>query len=218
VQVAFGLTTAGRAFLIDPARQAWAETKGKGFHMADAVSTTPKTPKRTTAKKTAAAAKTPAARTPAAPKSNAAVARSRFNAALEEAKAGAAALGAEARDRAGSYRTQALSKSDDYTVQAKAKAGELAREGKERASDALASLGKVVAENATSLDDRFGTRYGDYARSAARGLQETAAKLDNKSVEQIGEDAREMVRKSPAAAVGLAALAGFLFARMFRRR
>jgi ElaB/YqjD/DUF883 family membrane-anchored ribosome-binding protein len=181
VQVAFGLTTAGRAFLIDPARQAWAETKGKGFHMADAVSTTQKTPKRTTAKKTTAA-KTPT-RTPAAPKSNTAVARSRFNAALEEAKA-----------------------------------GELAREGKDRASDALASLGKVVADNATTLDGKFGTRYGDYARSAARGLQETAAKLDNKSVEQIGEDAREMVRKSPAAAVGLAALAGFLFARMFRRR
>jgi ElaB/YqjD/DUF883 family membrane-anchored ribosome-binding protein len=216
VQVAFGLTTAGRAFLIDPARQAWAETKGKGFHMADAVSTTPKTPKRTTAKKTTAA-KTPT-RTPAAPKSNTAVARSRFNAALEEAKAGAAALGDEALARAGTYRNRAISTSDDYAAQAKAKAGELAREGKDRASDALASLGKVVADNATTLDGKFGTRYGDYARSAARGLQETAAKLDNKSIEQIGDDAREMVRKSPAAAVGLAALAGFLFARMFRRR
>jgi hypothetical protein len=76
--------------------------------MADAASTTPKTPKRTTAKKpaatktTAAAKKPAAARKPAAPKSNTAVAKSRFNAALEEAKAGAAALGAEAKERAGS--------------------------------------------------------------------------------------------------------------------
>jgi ElaB/YqjD/DUF883 family membrane-anchored ribosome-binding protein len=75
-----------------------------------------------------------------------------------------------------------------------------------------------VAENAATLDDRFGTRYGDYARSASRSLQETAAKLDNKSIEDLGNDAREFVRKSPGTAVGLAAIAGFLFARMFRRR
>jgi hypothetical protein len=49
-------------------------------------------------------------------------------------------------------------------------------------------------------------------------LQETAAKLDNKSLDDLGSDAREFVRKSPATAVGLAALAGYLFARMFRRR
>jgi ElaB/YqjD/DUF883 family membrane-anchored ribosome-binding protein len=49
-------------------------------------------------------------------------------------------------------------------------------------------------------------------------LQETAAKLDNKSVEELGEDARQFVRKSPGTAVGLAALAGFFFARLFRRR
>jgi hypothetical protein len=185
--------------------------------MADAVSTTPKSRKRTTAKKTTVA-KQPASRAPSASKSNTDVARSRFNAALEEAKAGAAALGAEARDRAGTYRSQAMSKSDDYAAQARAKAADLAREGKDRASDALAGLGKVVAENATTLDDRFGTRYGDYARSASRGLQETAAKLDNKSLEDLGSDAREFVRKSPATAVGLAALAGYLFARVFRRR
>jgi hypothetical protein len=111
-----------------------------------------------------------------------------------------------------------MSRGDDYAAQAKTKAVELAREGKDRASDALAGLGKVVAENAATLDDRFGTRYGDYARSASRSLQETAAKLDNKSLEDLGGDAREFVRKSPATAVGLAALAGYLFARMFRRR
>ena len=185
--------------------------------MAGAATTGSKTPKRTPARKAGAAAgaaKTP----PALTESNTAKAKSRFNAALEEAKAGAAALGAEARDRAGAYRSQAASKSDDYAAQAKTKAAELAREGKDRASDALAGLGKVVAENATTLDDRFGTRYGDYARTASRSLQETAAKLDNKSIEDLGSDAREFVRKSPGTAVGLAALAGYLFARMFRRR
>ena len=185
--------------------------------MAAAATTTPKTPKRTPRKK-ADGASTTRRSTPALAESNTAKAKSRFNAALEEAKAGAAALGAEARDRAGSYRNQAMSKSDDYAAQAKAKAAELAREGKDRASDALASLGRTVAENAATLDDRFGTRYGDYACSASSSLQETAAKLDNKSIEDLGNDAREFVRKSPGTAVGLAAIAGFLFARMFRRR
>ena len=45
--------------------------------MADAASTTPKTRKRTTAKKPAAAKKTAVARKPAAPKSNTAEAKSR---------------------------------------------------------------------------------------------------------------------------------------------
>ena len=45
----------------------------------------------------------------------------------------------------------------------------------------------MVADNAATLDDRFGTQYGDYARSASKTLQSTASKLDQKSVEQIGE-------------------------------
>jgi ElaB/YqjD/DUF883 family membrane-anchored ribosome-binding protein len=144
-------------------------------------------------------------------------AKSRFNAALEEARAGAAALGAEARERVGAYGTQARSKSDDFTGTAKTKAAELARDGKSKASEALTSLSRVVDRNAPTIEENLGPKYADYARTASQKLQETATSLDQKSVEQLGEDAREMVRKSPAAAVGLAALAGFLLARLFRR-
>jgi hypothetical protein len=144
-------------------------------------------------------------------------AKSRFNAALEEARAGAALLGAEARERANAYGTQARTRSDDWTTEARTRATELATEGKAKASEAISSLGRVVGENAATLDEKFGAQYGDYARSASQTLQSTAAKLEQKSVGELGEDAREMVRKSPAAAVGLAALAGFLLARLFRR-
>lgn len=158
---------------------------------------------------------------PAQPASNTAVAKSRFNAALEEAKAGAAALRAEAETRVGSYGEQAKAKSTDLVSEARTygdkalgRAGELAVEGKKTASDAIASLGKVVGETAPQIDERFGEQYGDYARKASRSLQETSAKLDSKSVEEIGEDAREMVRKSPGLAVGIAAVAGFFLARL----
>jgi ElaB/YqjD/DUF883 family membrane-anchored ribosome-binding protein len=152
-------------------------------------------------------------------------AKQRFGKALEEARAGAAALGSEARERAEGYRTQARARSEDWVDAAKAygqkarvKGKELAVEGKARASDALAQLGKVVSENAEQIDERFGTQYGDYARSASRSLQETAARLEAKNLDDIGDDAREFVRKSPGLAIGLAAVAGYMIARVFRSR
>ncbi len=180
----------------------------------------PKTakPRKTAAKSSNVGAVVP--KTPgevSTPPSRREEAKSRFNAALEEARAGAALLGAEARERASGYGLQARERSDDWTREAKTKAAELAQEGKAKASEALSGLGKLVGENAGTIDERLGPQYGDYARSASQSLQDTAAKLEQKSVEQLGEDAREFVRKSPAAAVGLAALAGFLLARLFRR-
>lgn len=157
----------------------------------------------------------------ATPTPNTAVAKSRFNAALEEAKAGAAALRAEAENRLATVGDQAKEKGTDlvgevkaYGEQALGKAGELAVEGKKVASDAIASLGKVVGESAAQIDEKFGEQYGDYARKASRSLQETSAKLDSKSVAELGEDAREMVRKSPGVAVGIAAVVGFFLARL----
>ena len=69
-----------------------------------------------------------------------------------------------------------------------------------------------MGDTAVTIDERFGEDYGDYARKASRSLQEASAKLDAKSMDEIGEDAREFVRKSPGVALGLAAGAGFLVA------
>lgn len=149
-------------------------------------------------------------------------AKSRFSAALDEAKAGAAALRAEAGDRASSYKTQARDRGQDYSDQARAysdqartKASELAIEGKNKASEALLALSRMVDDNAASVDSSLGAKYGDYARTASRSLKEQAEKLDQKSVEQLGEDAREYVKANPGTAVGIAALAGYLIARTF---
>ncbi len=103
-----------------------------------------------------------------------------------------------------------------YGEKARTRAGELATESKTATSDAIASFGKVVGDTAEQIDDRFGEQYGDYARSASRTLAETSAKLESKSVEELGDDAREAVRKSPGVALGIAAVAGFLLARLFR--
>ena len=144
-------------------------------------------------------------------------ARSRFNAALEEAKAGAAALKEEAKSRASSYRDQARGKSENWSSEARSSASGLAVEGKAKASGALMGLSRVVEENASKLEENLGPQYGDYARSASRSIRETAEKLEQRSVEELSEDVRTFVREQPATAVGLAALAGFLVARVFRK-
>lgn len=191
-----------------------------------AESTTP----RTAAKK--APAKKPAPKASAAPKrtaapkaaaANGSEAKARFSKAIDEARSGAQALARDVQDKSGAYREKLSSASSDWLEeakvmgdQAKERATSLAKDGKSRASDAISGLGKVVADNATTIDEKLGTRYGDYARTAARTMQETAAKLEAKDLDELGADARQMVRKSPGIAIGIAAVVGFMFARLFR--
>lgn len=149
-------------------------------------------------------------------------AKSRFNAAVNEAKAGAAALKAEATDRVGTYREQANRKGQDvladaktYAEEARVKGKDLASQGKGKVSEGLTALGNAVADSAHVVDEKLGAKYGDYARSASRSLQDAAVKLDSKTVDDLAEDGRTFVRNSPGAAVGIAAVVGFLLSRLF---
>jgi hypothetical protein len=171
------------------------------------------TPRAAKAAKSSGAART-------APRAQA---RSRFTAAIEEARAGVEALKKDAIDRSSTYRAKAVDASADWVDEAKALSAEaktrgakLAKEGKSRASDGLAALGKTVSDNAKVIDEKLGPQYGDYARTAARSIQEAAAKLDSKEFGELGEDAKAFVRNSPGAAIGIAAVAGYFVARMFR--
>jgi hypothetical protein len=181
--------------------------------MADASNSTPKKPSAPRKPREAAA------RTQAATEAS----KARFSKAIEEAKAGAGLLGTAAQEKAGVYKDQLAGKGNEWIDEAKALSGQakdravdLANEGKTRASGAISSLGKIVEDNAAVIDDKVGLKYGDYARQAASALQETATKLDEKELGELGEDVKEFVRKSPGVAIGAAAVAGFLLARLFR--
>jgi len=102
--------------------------------------------------------------------------------------------------------------------QAADKARGLVGQGLARSSEAIGSVGKLIGDTATGLDERLGSDYGDYARKAASTLDDVAGRLANKDADELIDDTRQFVRKSPGTAVGLAALAGFFFARLFRRR
>lgn len=188
--------------------------------------------KKAAARKPAAkpAARKPAAAKPATTRraatrktANTTEAKAKFARAIEEARAGAQALGKEAQAKAGVYRDQFSTRSSDWVDeakdmagQAKVRAGELANEGKAKTSDAIASLGKIVADNAKTIDEKLGARYGDYARTAARTMQETAAKIEAKELNELADDTKEFVRKSPGLALGIAAVAGFMLSRVFK--
>lgn len=150
-------------------------------------------------------------------------ARTRFNAAIDEARAGVSALKTEALNRGAEYRKSATAGTSEWVDEAKAvgeqakqRAGKLAQDGKNRASDGLAQLSKTVSGTAATIDDKLGKQYGDYARTAARTMQDAATKLDAKDLNELGDDARQFVKNSPGAAIGIAAVAGFFLARIFR--
>ena len=177
-------------------------------------------PRKTAAKPKASTMTTPNTATGAS--AHRVEAKSRFTAAIDEAKAGAAALRAEATERAGVYREQASARGKDWAAEARAygedakvKGRDLATQGKGKVSEGLTALGQAVADSAHVVDEKLGAKYGDYARTASRSLQDAATTLDTKSIDDLGEDARAFVRKSPGAAVGIAAVFGFLLSRLF---
>lgn len=102
------------------------------------------------------------------------------------------------------------------TTQAGDKAKELATKGKSKAAESLESLATLIGDSSTQVDDKLGKQYGDFARSAAQTVSGLAGSLDEKDFEELMTEAREFVKKSPAVAIGSAAVVGFLLARLLR--
>ncbi|MBW6523376.1 hypothetical protein KZ810_07675 [Sphingomonas sp. RHCKR47] len=89
-----------------------------------------------------------------------------------------------------------------------------AEDGKSKATDALGQLTQILNDAAAQVDDKLGKQYGQYARTAADQVQSFGAKLDDTTVDEIFDEARELVKKSPGVAVGIAAAFGFAIARL----
>ena len=105
---------------------------------------------------------------------------------------------------------------NDFKAQATDSVRAAATKGKDRATEAVGSISKLIRDSAGTIDDNVGKQYGDYARSAADMVEGFASKMDAKDVDALADDARQFVRKSPAAAIGAAAAIGFVLARLIR--
>lgn len=91
-----------------------------------------------------------------------------------------------------------------------------ADDGKGRATDLLDELGGVIEDAAQSIDGRLGQEYGDYAHRAAEAVSGFAGRVRDKSVDDLLDDTRDFVRRSPAVAIAAAAVVGFALMRVVR--
>lgn len=85
---------------------------------------------------------------------------------------------------------------------------------KDKTGSAMQSLAKLITDTAGTVDAKLGPQYGDYARQAAEAVAGAADTLDSKDVDQLMAEARDFVRKSPAVAIGAAAVVGFVLMRL----
>ena len=92
----------------------------------------------------------------------------------------------------------------------------MADDGKRQATDFLQAVAEIIQDAASSVEEKLGSQYSGYGTRAADGVNSLASKLNDRSVDDLVDDAREFVRKSPAAAIGIAAIVGFAVARVVR--
>ena len=100
--------------------------------------------------------------------------------------------------------------------QAADKARGLVGQGLERSAEALANVSKMIGDTAEGIDERLGAEYGDYARRAAGAIEGAANSLATKDPDELIDDTREFVRRSPGVALAGAAIVGFALARLLK--
>ena len=105
---------------------------------------------------------------------------------------------------------------EKLSSQAADKTRGLVGQGLERGAEALANVGKLVGDTADGLDERLGPEYGNYARRAATAIEDTANSIASKDADELIDDTREFVRKSPGVALAGAAIIGFALARLIK--
>lgn len=105
---------------------------------------------------------------------------------------------------------------DALRDQAQAKAREYAEQGKAKATDTLTGVSRFIDETARSLDDQLGADIGEYVHRAAAAVEGFTETIQQKDVEELLDDARDLVRRNPALAIGAAAAVGFVLVRLLK--
>ena len=121
------------------------------------------------------------------------------------ASSGTDRLVSQVKDQVTSLRGQAADKVRGF-----------ADDGKGRVTGLLDNVSEVINDAAKSVDEKLGEDYGDYAHRAANAVADFAGRIRDKSVDDILDDTRDFVRKSPAVAIGIAAVAGFALIRVIK--
>ena len=108
------------------------------------------------------------------------------------------------------------SSGEKLSGQAADKARGVVGQGLERSAEALSNVSRMIGDTATGIDERLGEEYGDYARRAADAIEGAATSLASKDPDELIDDTREFVRRSPGVALAGAAIVGFALARLIK--
>jgi hypothetical protein len=74
----------------------------------------------------------------------------------------------------------------------------------------------VITDAAQAIDQRLGSEYSGYAHRAAGAVTNLAGTLRDKELEDLLDDTRAAIRRSPGIAIGIAAIAGFALVRVLK--
>ncbi|UUR08834.1 hypothetical protein [Sphingomonas glaciei] len=89
-------------------------------------------------------------------------------------------------------------------------------EGLKSGSTTLGSIAGIIEDTVEQIGERLGPQYGDYAKSASSTIQRYASTLESKDPDELVDDARALIRKSPAVAITGAAILGFGLVRLLK--
>lgn len=94
------------------------------------------------------------------------------------------------------------------------KVRDYADQGVGRATGALDEAAKFLEDTARQVEEKLGPQYGRYGFSAAESVSGFAEQLRGKELDELIDDVRDLVRKSPGVALGAAVGVGFILARL----
>ena len=91
-----------------------------------------------------------------------------------------------------------------------------ADEGKRQLAGTLDGLVQAAHELADKLEGSAGASVGDYARRAADTVEHWQQVISTTPIDHILDSGRDLVRRSPAAALGISVATGFLISRLVK--
>ncbi len=89
-------------------------------------------------------------------------------------------------------------------------------DGLKSGSATLGNISTLIGDTVEQIEEKLGPQYAGYARTASDTIQRYAATLENKNPDELVDDARDLVRKSPGVALAGAAILGFAAVRLLK--
>lgn len=89
-------------------------------------------------------------------------------------------------------------------------------DGLKSGSTTLGNISTLIGDTVEQIEEKLGPQYAGYARTASQSIDRYAQTLANKDPDELVDDARELVRKSPGVALAGAAILGFGLVRLLK--